>query len=78
MAPRACSGSAGENTMNGNDLARQIGQLRSDGKGLSKLTLLWRQKRTSSGTTGADCARNARDPERRLEPLRRRSVAGPR
>jgi hypothetical protein len=78
MAARACSGHAGENTMNGNDLARQIGQLRSDGKGLSKLTMLWRQKQATTGTTAADCARNARDPERRLEPLRRRSVAEPR
>ncbi|MBC9178085.1 hypothetical protein [Pseudoroseomonas ludipueritiae] len=61
--------------MNGDDLARRIGALRADGRGLSKLSLLWKQKQASSGTTGADCARIARDPLRRLEPLRRRTAA---
>jgi hypothetical protein len=60
--------------MNGDDLARRIGTLRADGRGLSKLSLLWRHKRTSSDTTGADCAKIARDPLRRLEPLRRRTA----
>jgi hypothetical protein len=60
--------------MNGDDLARRIGNLRADGRRLSKLSLLWKHKRTSSGTTAADCARIARDPLRRLEPLRRRTA----
>lgn len=61
--------------MNGDDLARQIGTLRADGRGLSKLSLLWQHKRTASDTTGADCAKSAKDPLRRLEPLRRRTAA---
>lgn len=58
--------------MNGNDLARRVGGLSADGKAFSKLTLLWRHKQAGSGATGEDCARSARDPLRRLEPLRRR------
>ena len=57
--------------MNGADLARRIGALRAHDRGLSKLSLIWKHKQASSGTTRADCARVARDPLRRLEPLRR-------
>jgi hypothetical protein len=58
--------------MNGDDLERRIGQLRADAKALSRLALLWRGRSAARSTTAADCARNARDPLRRLEPLRRR------
>ncbi|RKK01407.1 hypothetical protein EBE87_09835 [Pseudoroseomonas wenyumeiae] len=61
--------------MNGDDLARRIGVLRAHGQGLSKLSLIWKHKQASSDTTGADCAKVARDPLRRLEPLRRRMAA---
>jgi hypothetical protein len=60
------------NTMNGDDLARRMGHQRADGKALAKLRLLWRQRRDMPGATAADCAKHARDPLRRLEPLRRR------
>jgi hypothetical protein len=59
--------------MNGDDLERRIGRLRMDAKALSRFALLQRGRPTATSTTAADCARNARDPLRRLEPLRRRS-----
>lgn len=59
--------------MNGEDLHRRIGHLRSDAKVSSKLALLWRSKPEATSVTGAECARRAKDPQRRLEPLRRRS-----
>jgi len=58
--------------MNGDDLERRIGRLRADGRVLSRLALLWRGRQEARPTTAADCARNARDPLRRLEPLRHR------
>ncbi len=63
--------------MNGDDLERRIGRLRADAKALSRLALLWRGRPTTTSATAADCARNARDPLWRLEPLRRRSGEAP-
>jgi hypothetical protein len=57
--------------MNGDDLARRLSPMRAQSKILSKLSLLWQQKADKAGTTAEDCARNARDPSRRFEPLRR-------
>ncbi len=59
--------------MNGDDLARRIGHLRADARVRSRLALLWRGRPTATSASAADCARNARDPLRRLEPLRRRT-----
>lgn len=63
--------------MNGDDLERRIVRLRADAKALSKLTLLWQHKADTTTTTAEDCAKNARDPLRRLEPLRRRGEEAP-
>ncbi|MBR0644482.1 hypothetical protein [Plastoroseomonas hellenica] len=59
--------------MGGDDLKRRVERQRADAKGLSKLTVLWRGAREGASANGADCARNAKDPLRRLEPLRRRT-----
>ena len=59
--------------MDGDDLERRIGRLRADARALSRLAPLWRGKPPAASATAADCAKNARDPLRRLEPLRRRS-----
>ena len=59
--------------MSGDDLKRRVERQRADAKGLSKLTVLWRGAREGVPANGADCARNAKDPLRRLEPLRRRT-----
>jgi hypothetical protein len=66
-----------EDTMNGDDLERRIERLRADAKALSKLTLLWRHNPDITATTAEDCAKNARDPLRRLKPLRRRGDGVP-
>jgi hypothetical protein len=63
--------------MDGDDLERRIGRLRTDARGLSRLALLWRGRPAATPATGADCARTARDPLRRLEPLRRRGGEAP-
>lgn len=63
--------------MNGDDLERRIGRLRADAQALSRLAPLWRGNPTAAPATAMDCARNARDPLRRLEPLRRRSREAP-
>lgn len=60
--------------MSGDDLKRRVERQRADAKGLSKLTVLWRGTQEGTSASGADCARNAKDPERRLEPLRRRTA----
>jgi hypothetical protein len=64
--------------MNGDDLERRIGRLRTDAKALSRLALLWRQKpeAPAATVTGEECAKNARNPLHRLEALRRRGEAG--
>ena len=59
--------------MNGDDLERRIGRLQADARALSRLVLLWRGKSEATSATAADYVRNARDPLRRLEPLRRRA-----
>ena len=61
----------GEEDMNGDDLVRRVSPMRAQNKILSKLSLLWQQKADKAGTTAEDCAKNARDPSRRFEPLRR-------
>jgi hypothetical protein len=58
--------------MNGDDLQRRIGQVRAEGKVISKLSSLWQRKVATTRLTAADCAKAAKDPLRRLEPLRRR------
>ena len=63
--------------MNGDDLERRIGRLRADARGLSRFALLWRGRPMATAATAADCARNARDPLQRLEPLRRRPAGAP-
>jgi hypothetical protein len=63
--------------MDGHDLERRIGRLRADARALSRLALLWRGKPVATAATAADCARTARDPLRRLEPLRRRPEGVP-
>ena len=63
--------------MNGDDLERRIGRLRADAQALSRLAFLWRGEPTAASATAVDCAKNARDPLRRLEPLRRRSGEAP-
>ena len=63
--------------MDGDDLERRIRRLRTDAKALSRLAPLWRGTPTATSATAVDCARNARDPLRRLEPLRRRSGEAP-
>ncbi|MCK8786707.1 hypothetical protein M0638_20245 [Roseomonas sp. NAR14] len=54
-----------------NDLARRVDNERGEAKGLSRLLLLWRRTPELPAATGEECARSARDPQRRLEPLRR-------
>ena len=63
--------------MDGDDLERRIGRLRADARARSRLAPLWRGKPSAASATAADCAKNARDPLRRLEPLRRRSGEAP-
>ena len=63
--------------MNGDDPERRIRRLRADAQALSRLAPLWRGKPTAASATAVDCARNARDPLRRLAPLRRRSGEAP-
>ena len=63
--------------MDGDDLERRIGRLRADAKALSRLAFLWRGEPTTASVNAMDCTRNARDPLRRLEPLRRRSGEAP-
>jgi hypothetical protein len=63
--------------MDGSDLKRRIGSLRADAKARSRLERLWRDHLTGKAATGADCARNSKDPLRRLDPLRRRPEEAP-
>jgi hypothetical protein len=58
--------------MDGSDLERRIGSLRADAKARSRLERLWRDHPTGTAATGVDCARAARQPLRRLDPLKRR------
>ena len=57
--------------MNGDDLQRRIGQMRAEGKVTAKLASLWQRKTETTRATAVDCAKAAKDPLRRLEPLRR-------
>jgi hypothetical protein len=59
--------------MNGNDLARRMGPMRANTRLLSKVSRLWRRGTELPEVTGEECARQAKDPARRLEPLMRRS-----
>ncbi|MFH5924359.1 hypothetical protein [Roseomonas xinghualingensis] len=63
--------------MNGNDVARRMGWMRTEGRALSKLALLWRGKPEATTATAAECAKQAKDPLRRFDPLRRRGEEAP-
>ena len=60
-----------EGDMRETDLQRRVGQLQAAGKGLSTLTSLWRRRTETTVATAADCVQTAKEPSRRLEPLRR-------
>lgn len=51
--------------MTGDELAKRIGCLRTDARGLAKLTLLWRYRPQTTAGTAADYARQARGPLQR-------------
>lgn len=57
--------------MDGTDLQRRIGWLRTEAKLQAKLALLWQRQRRIPAATAAECAKLAREPLRRLEDLRR-------
>ena len=57
--------------MDGTDLQRRIGGARKLHGPAEGLAALWRSQRPPEGGSAADCLKVARDPGRRLEPLRR-------
>ena len=54
------------------DLQRVVQQLRRGAPTRASFATLWRQQQPSEAASAEDCVRLGRDPERRLEPLRRR------
>ncbi|WP_270936208.1 hypothetical protein [Falsiroseomonas oryzae] len=61
--------------MDGTDLQRRIGGKTRRPHPELALESLRRQQRPPAGGTAEDCLKVARDPERRLEPLRRNAGA---
>ncbi|HEY4250939.1 MAG TPA: hypothetical protein VGM87_07050 [Roseomonas sp.] len=59
--------------MNGEDLKRRVVQQRAEARMQSKLHEVERHRPDGKPATGADCAQAAKDPGRRLEPLRRQA-----
>jgi hypothetical protein len=57
--------------MDGMDLRRRIGWLRTQAKLQAKLALLWQRQRRMPAATAAECQKLAREPLGRLEGLRR-------
>ena len=57
--------------MDGTDLRRRMGWSAAEAKTLARLMMLQRRQPRLTPVTAADCLRLGRQPERRLEPLRR-------
>lgn len=57
--------------MDGMDLRRRQGWSAAEAKTLARAALLRRRQPVLAPVTAADCLRLGREPERRLEPLRR-------
>jgi hypothetical protein len=63
--------------MDGMDLRRRVGWSAFEVKTLARAAMLRRRQPAQSSATAADCMKLGRQPERRLEPLRRGQGAGP-
>ena len=57
--------------MDGMDLRRRMGWSAAAAKREARVSALRRRPRSLAPVTAADCVRLGREPERRLEPLRR-------
>ena len=62
--------------MDGMDLRRRMGWSAAEAKTLARAAVLWRLQPSPAAATAADCMKLGRQPERRLEPLRRGPGAG--
>jgi hypothetical protein len=58
-----------------NDLERQGGLAKSRGHAVTKAAQVFQRQTHLPAETGEDCARLAKDPERRFEPLRRNEAS---
>jgi hypothetical protein len=61
--------------MTGNDLSRRVTDQRAEARSQARAALMGRAQSAPASATAADCARAARDPLRRLEPMRRRTAS---
>jgi hypothetical protein len=57
--------------MDGKDLRRRMGWSAAEAKTLARAAVLQRRQADQAPATAADCMKLGREPERRLEPLRR-------
>jgi hypothetical protein len=57
--------------MDGTDLRRRLGWSAAEAKAEARAAMLRRRQPAQAAGTAADCMRLGREPERRLEPLRR-------
>ena len=62
--------------MDGTDLRRRMGWSAAQAKALAQSTVLRRRQPDQAPATAADCVKLGREPDRRLEPLRRGQGAG--
>jgi hypothetical protein len=58
--------------MDGRDVERRTGDARRTRQVREGLAALWRNRPAQRRTSAADCAKAARDPERKFEQLKRR------
>lgn len=64
--------------MDGTELGRRIARLRAEAKARRRLATLWRMHPAMpAAASAADCLRSAKEPTRRLEPLRHRPGSEP-
>jgi hypothetical protein len=59
--------------MDGTDVWRRVSWSRQEAEARARAAALWRQDRDVPAGTAADCLRVAKEPEKRLEPLRRQN-----